>query len=623
MEFIKLNCPNCNGRIEYKEGHTLKCPYCGTELMLKENNVYYVDQTINNYYGTTPANPTARPNLNLKALLIAPIVIIGVLFGYFLLYSNQAEHDSHKEISVRTMPESEVLQYFLRDIFNKGEAMPTKEEIASIRYLSTHYSEDQWHFDYSLDDPFTNEQAEISSYVITDKLLNTQRIEQKDFEAFTGLTALKLMNEYEISQSREVRFQHMQGLKSYSAGFNESFGSFAQYFDDKTKIVELSTQIRSNAEMALLLEFPNLQSLEITYVDESVTDFQLLNQLPLRSLSITYINDLKWLSSLTSLESLTVNYSEATDFKPLYSLSQLQELKFKMVKNLKTLDFVQNMPSLQSFDLEGVGITSLERLRNKTSLTNLRVSYLSKLDNIDAVNSLTSLTELSMTGYHGTVPSIALPNLKKAELIDSFIPKLEAPALKSLTVYEGISNDLDGAKLVKYPQLEQLTVMEYGNFIGISSLNRLPSLQVLNLNETAFFDETSALFNLQHVKTINCNECRFQINSQHPFANSTLEHLTLNQASIRIGNGDWLHEMDKVMPYFADFAALRSFTVQDSSLQSLSFMKNWQHIEVLHLENNAISDVEPLVNLPHLQKLYILGNQVQNKSVLNKGILIY
>lgn len=623
MEFIKLNCPNCNGRIEYKEGHTLRCPYCGTELMLKENNVYYVDQTINNYYGTTPANPTARPNLNLKALLIAPIVIIGVLFGYFLLYSNQAEHDSHKEISVRTMPESEVLRYFLRDIFNKGEAMPTEEEIASLRYLSTHHSGDQWHFDYSFDDPFTNEQAEISNYVITDKLLNTQRIEQKDFEAFTGLTALKLMNEYEISQSREVSFRHMQGLKSYSAGFNESFRLFAQYFGDKTKIVELSTQIRSNAEMALLLEFPNLQSLEITYVDESVTDFHLLNQLPLRSLSITYINDLKWLSSLTSLESLTVNYSEATDFKPLYSLSQLQELKFKMVKNLKTLDFVQNMPSLQSFDLEGVGITSLERLRNKTSLTNLRVSYLSKLDNIDAVSSLTSLTELSMTGYHGTVPAIALPNLKKAELIDSFIPKLEAPALKSLTVYEGISNDLDGAELVKYPQLEQLTAMEYGNFIGISSLNKLSDLQVLNLNETAFFDEMSALFNLQHVKTINCNKCLFQINSQHPFANSTLEHLTLNQASIRIGNGDWLHEMDKVMPYFADFSALRSFTVQDSSLQSLSFMKNWQQIEVLHLENNAISDVEPLVNLPHLQKLYILGNQVQNKSILDKGILIY
>ncbi|WMT40886.1 hypothetical protein RE628_28045 [Paenibacillus sp. D2_2] len=113
MEFIKLNCPNCNGNIDFKEGETFKCPYCGTELMLKENNVYYIDQTINNYYGTTPpVNTTARPNLNLKALLIIPIVIIGALFGYFLLYGNQTEYGSHKEISVRTMPESEVLLFF-------------------------------------------------------------------------------------------------------------------------------------------------------------------------------------------------------------------------------------------------------------------------------------------------------------------------------------------------------------------------------------------------------------------------------------------------------------------------------------------------------------------------------
>jgi Leucine-rich repeat (LRR) protein len=595
--------------------------------MLKENNVYYVDQTINNYYGTTPVNTTARPNLNLKALLIVPIVIIGVLFGYFLLYGNQTEYGGHKEISVRTMPESEVLLFFLRDIFNKGEAMPTEEEIASIHYLSAYQDKDhQWHFDYSLDDPFTNKQAAITDYVIIDKILNTQRIEQKDFEAFTGLMALKLMNEYEISQSKEVSFQHMQGLKSYSAGFNESFGSFAQYFGDKTKIIELSTQIRSNAEMALLLEFPNLQSLEISYVDESVTDFHLLNQLPLKSLSLTtaQINDLKWLSSLTGLESLTIDNNDATDFSAFYSLSQLQELKLTSVRNLKTLDFIQNMPNLQSLDLNNIDLTNIERLRNKSSLTNLRLSSLYKLESIDAVNSLTSLTELAIMGYHGTTPSIVAPNLKKAELSGSFIPKLKAPALKSLTVdISGTADSLDGAELVKFPRLEQLTAMESGDFTGISSLNRLPKLQTLNLNETSFYDETSALFNLQHVKTLNCNECRFQINSEEPFANNTLEHLTLNQVYFRIGNGDWLHEMDKVMPYFANLTALRSFTMQDSSLQSLNFMKSWKQVEELHLENNAISNVEPLASLPHLQKLYILGNQVQNKSVLDKGVMIY
>ena len=62
MAFIPLNCPNCNGRIEYKEGEILKCPYCETELLLKQNHVYYVDQTINHYHGT-PQNSTEAERL--------------------------------------------------------------------------------------------------------------------------------------------------------------------------------------------------------------------------------------------------------------------------------------------------------------------------------------------------------------------------------------------------------------------------------------------------------------------------------------------------------------------------------------------------------------------------------
>ncbi|MCU6709225.1 leucine-rich repeat domain-containing protein [Paenibacillus sp. J5C_2022] len=620
MEFIKLNCPNCNGKIENKKGKTFKCPYCETELLLKENNVYFVNQSINNYYGTAPANTTVQPKTNVMTVFIVALVLICSIAGYFLWTSNQSENSSDVKLSIRSMPESEVLLFFLKDILNKGAAMPTEEEIASIRYLSTRKYEDQWHFAYSFDDPFTNEQANISDYVITDKILNTQRIEQKDFEAFSGLTGLNFMNEYEVSQSQKVSFRHLKGLKGYTGAFNESFSSFAHYFGDKAKIVELTTQIRSNAEMALLLEFPNLQSLEITYVDESVTDFHLLNQLPLKSLGISYINDIKWLSSLTGLESLTVNDSEATDFSSLYSLSQLQELKLSFVKNLKTLDFIQNMPILQSLDIQNAPITNLERLRNKQSLTKLRVSSLSQLESVDVVNSLTSLTDLSITGYYGSESTFALSNLKKAELSTSFLTKLEAPALKSLTINK-LSKDLNGADLVKYPQLEQLSVMK-GTFKGIHSLNSLPSLQTLNLNETAIYEETSAVFNLQHVTTINCYKCELEFNDQDLLSNNTLEHLTLNHAYFQIGNEN-VKEMDNVMPHFANLTGLRSFTMQDNSLQSLDFMKNWQQIEVLHLENNAISNVEPLVNLKKLQKVYILGNQVQNISVLDNAVLIY
>lgn len=170
MEFIKLNCPNCNG---IQGRADIQVPLCEAELLLKENKVYHIDQTINNYYGAPPA-PVARPKTNVKMLLILPLLIVCSIFGYVFMTNNQSQTGSDVKGSVRTMPESEVLLFFLKDIFNKGAAMPTEEEIASNRYLSTRFYEDQWHLAYSFDDPFTNGQAEITDYVIMDKLFNKQ-----------------------------------------------------------------------------------------------------------------------------------------------------------------------------------------------------------------------------------------------------------------------------------------------------------------------------------------------------------------------------------------------------------------------------------------------------------------
>ncbi|WP_339304124.1 leucine-rich repeat domain-containing protein [Paenibacillus sp. FSL R5-0519] len=43
----------------------------------------------------------------------------------------------------------------------------------------------------------------------------------------------------------------------------------------------------------------------------------------------------------------------------------------------------------------------------------------------------------------------------------------------------------------------------------------------------------------------------------------------------------------------------------------------------LHLENNAISNIETLSKVPDLQKVYLSGNTVQNKSVLGTDVHVY
>lgn len=622
MAFIPLNCPNCNGRIEYKEGEILKCPYCETELLLKQNHVYYVDQTINHYHGTPPKTAPLKQAASVKLLLMLMLVLTGAIGTYFY-YSNSSTYPkTEANLPVRKMPESEVLLSFLRDIFDKGSALPTEEELARLRYLTVEHSEnDQWKFTYSLSDPFSDEQAEKITYITQDKKLNSQRIDQRDFEAFKGLTALDLTNTYEISQTDQTTLAHMSGLKSYGGAFNESFSKFSGYFGDKSKITELSTQLRSNQELALLLEFPNLNSLSITYVDESVTDFFLLNKLPLKSLSLTFVDELGWLSSMTGLSSLSIHYSEATDLQPLYALTQLQELRLSFLTNVKSIDFVQNMPALQTLDLENVNFSSLERLAGKASITKLRLASLGQLGSVKTINSLPSLRELALSGYYKEAEALTLPNVGRVEIPSSFLTGLKAPATTSLTLRGG-SGELNLAALGKFPKLEQLSLWEIDEITRLGALDALPRLETLNIYDSSLFKESDALFRLKQVKSLMCSECRLNFEQKVAAENSVLEHLTLEQPYFSINNTS-VTEVDQMMPYFANMSALRSFTLQDSNLASLEFMSHWQAIEELHLENNAISNIETLSQLPNLQKVYLSGNSVQNKSVLGAGVHVY
>jgi Leucine-rich repeat (LRR) protein len=625
LNFIPLTCPNCNGRIDYKEGKTFKCPYCDTELLLKENHVYHVDQTVNHYYGAQPeAMPKAQPQSANRAPLVVIFLLLASLGVYFTFASFSSGTKPIKaNHAVRTLPQSKVLITFLQEIMRKGAAMPTEEEIAKLRYLSVSQNKDkQWQFTYSFEDPYSKPQVVKYTYVTQDKILNKERIDQKDFEAFSGLVELDLRGTYEISGDDDISFAHMAELKGYGGGFNESFRIFADYFGEKSKLVELTTQIRSNAELAMLLQFPNLRKLSITYVDESVTDFALLNQLAsLDSLSLTFFDNLGWVSSLTGLKSLSIEHSEATDFSALYALTKLQELRLSFVPNLKSIDFVQNMPALQTLDLESTDLANLERLSGKSSLTKLRLGSLSKLDSVAFVNSLTSLKELRLTGYYKEETPLSLPNAGQIELPGKFLADLQAPAVTTLTV-NGSDDELDAAELARFPKLARLALSDYWEFNNLRALNDIPTLQTLILNDVDFYEETAGLFRLKHVKRIECTECTLNMESGETVENTALEQLTLQKTSYNIANNA-VSEIDKALPFFAGMKGLRSFTLQDSTLASVAFMEGWQAIEDLHLENNAIADLKPLAGLPKLKRLFIQGNPVQNQSVLGEGVTVY
>lgn len=620
MSLIQLKCPNCGGQISQKNDDIFQCPFCNTELIMKKNHVYHVDQTINNYYGTTPAQVRPAPNTKWIAALVL-IIMAGFLAYIFFNSATSVRQEEARVTAVRTMPESQVLLSFVQQILDKGKAQPTTEDLAQITSLSVQYIDNQWHFTYSLKEPSTNGSSAPQVYVMQDKLLNTQRIEQKDFEAFTGLTSLEFNNTYEINKSESLSLAHLQHLKSFGGSFNESFQQAAAYLGDKSRVQSLTTQIRNNTELALLLEFKNLHSLDLTYVDESVTDFHLLGQLPLESLTVTGLDDFNWISAMTNLKSLGIGYSEATDFNALYGLTALEELRLRFDSNLKTLDFVANMPNLQLLELTNSNISSLEALRDKKSLTRVYLSSVHQLDQVDALNSLPSLKEISLQGYYGKAAQLQLTHLTKAELPIAFVAQLDAPALLSLTV-DANDKEMPLSSLHSFPELEVLTISEAYPLVDIPALNQLKNMHTLVLDDMFFTEGVRDLFALQQVTTLDCKECIFTLDAKEPITDSGLEHLRLSKPSFRV-NQEYINEVDQALPYFAGLNSLRSFSMQDSVMQSLAFMEGWQQIEELHLENNAITDLQPLVHLPNLKQLYVTGNPVRNATVLSEQVHVY
>lgn len=371
----------------------------------------------------------------------------------------------------------------------------------------------------------------------------------------------------------------------------------------------------------MLLDFPNLSSLAITYVDESVTDLHLLSKLPLKSLSLTFVNDLGWLSSMTGLSSLAIYHSETTDLQPLYALTGLQKLKLSYLANVKSIDFVQNMPALQTLDLENVNISSLERLAGKTSLTSLRLASLSKLGSVAAVNTLTSLREFTLSGYYEEAKALTLPGAKRVEIPTSLLSGLKAPAVTNLTLRGG-NGELSMAGLGKFPALAELSLWGIDDITQLGKLDSLPRLKTLSIYDSSLYSESDALFRLKQVNSLVCSECRLNFGQAAAAPNSALERLTLDRPYFSRNNTS-ISEVDQIMPYFANLSALRSFTLQDNNLASLEFMSKWQAVEELHLENNAISDIELLSKLPKLQQVFLAGNSVANKSVLDAGVLVY
>ena len=351
--------------------------------------------------------------------------------------------------------------------------------------------------------------------------------------------------------------------------------------------------------------------------------------------------DLAGLTSLTKLRKLSINGFD-TKFEHLNILSgmpQLTELLFYDVKDLKTLDFVKNMPNLKTLHIEDCPILSLDGLKGSLSLTSLTLDGCHDLKDISALNTLTSLKTLDVAYiWNFDLNFTKLNNLtalSDVSITSDYLPALSGlSSVKKLFIYE-VSNSYSFEPISNMHSLSELELRSY-NWSEkpdmVSFLAKLPKLKslIFSYGCLANTGEYSDVFSLPQVtkikiKPVNTGSSYLSISMSRLKNNHVLKEL--DTGGVQIYNTDMPDSSVVNLGEYADeflghFPKLKKLNVSSSHIDSLEFVKKLPQLEELDISNNYVTDIKDLLKLKHLKKLNCTGNQISNLDLLPESVKV-
>ena len=671
MKIISMKCPQCQGNLDIKEdqrGKFTTCPFCGTRFLLEEEQPN-INQTINirevhigDTRRTTESPRTVKRSPVLSGL-VATIIIITVFTLFIPMLFRQFERmdisskiqEAAMEVSYRTTPESEAVKEFVETVFGKSVAEITANEYASIKYLkirrqptgsiSSKTSDTPWLFTYS------KEVGEYGKAVNpeTIKIKGTESIVEDDMQVFTGLESLDLSGDSDISpvdKYENVDFRNLKNLHYFTGTSSEQLTSLPS-FDDIQNIYGLgSNYVNGKEYLAELKKFSKLKTLNIRSISKDfAADLTFLSSFPeLEELSLDFDSGSTWdlggLSSLTKLKGLDINGYD-TKFEHLNVLSgmpQLEKIRFKNVKELKTLDFAKNMPNLKSLDIEYCPVINLNGLKDSISLTSLSLTNCGDLKDASALATLTSLKNLNIAdiwNFDVKFPKLhKLTALTEVDLEASHLNIIEGmPSIKRLYIYE-TSQEYSFKPLLGMDSLAELELCDYSWAVKpdmTQCLAKLPKLRTLTFGygTLAHDGDYTGVFSLPQVtklrikpKDTGSGYIILSINKLKD--NKVLKELDTGGAELM--NIDKGYNTESFGEYANDFLShfpkLKKLNVSNSHIENLNFVSKMPGLESLDISNNYITDISKLLKLKKLKTLTCDKNQIANLDLLPDSVKI-
>ena len=679
MKIISMKCPQCQGNLDIKEeqmGKFTTCPYCGTKFLLEEDkpNINFNIKEL--HIGDTGMSPDySRKTVPSSAL---PLTFILCILGAVLIIlvpqimkttssrniysdtvSTAEETSSSPFVPYRTKPESKAVIDFVETVFKKPLSEIKKADYESIKYLkvdreavpitSEKNDSTPWIFTYA---------KKTANYGAPDKpiklkIAGTKNIIEDDFQVFTELETLDFSNESDIVYAYDsVDFMNLKKLHYYTGSSRETINSLPLLNINNIYGLGAASFSDIDNNVKALKTYKNLKVINLIYLKKGdiIKDLSFLSSFPdVESLSLYFTEGEKWdlagITSLTKLKTLSIKCNKTTfeHFNVLSGMPQIENLSFEYVDDLKTLDFVKNMPYLKSLSIDSCPVVKLNGLKNCISLTSLTLDRCGDLTDVSALATLKSLKKLSISAIWNY--NITFPNLSKLTALSdvdirardlSIIAGMSS--IKRLEI-EDIGNEAYSFKPVAgMNNLEELTLYDYDWLIKpdmAQYLAKLPKLKTINFGygSIAHYGDYTDVFSLPQVTKIvsfspksdgsGINYIILSVKSLKD--NKVLKELDLSGTEIYNNDVD-KGSTDKFGVYankfLSHFPNLKKLNLSDTYIDNLDFVDKMPSLEELDISKNYVTDISKLLKLKKLKKLTCDTDMIVNLDLLPKSVKV-
>lgn len=463
----------------------------------------------------------------------------------------------------RYMPQSSFFREMAEIVFGKACANISREEFASVTALVINLDDKDIYCQVNND--------EIHSMTIT----SAAGMDLSDLKFFPGLEYISLVGD-------SLESGDLDGLERLTAVYAENT------LDELYKIIPRPENITTlsvtdsffKRDLEGVQNFPNLLYLTVAY--DHLEDISALNDMP----------------GLLGLALLDCDY--LMDYSPLMNMTNLEQLSIQS-SQLKTIDFIKVMPNLTYLGVEDSQILNIDAVANCPKLTELYLMKNYSVDDYTPVGDLVNLTDLTIhKDTHAPIPSLGnLTNLVTASfgnLWEDELPLVTAASNISQLYLEHNYDD-DHLELLADLPLTTLSMIDcsISGDHPLAFLTELADLTYLDLSESYIFGNIEEVFGIPGLQYLYLKETTGVIDFDNLPANEDL--IVLYMSGLTIKTEPWGYEYYYLRDHYDMF-------------------EKYPNVEWLYLAELDIDNIEFVSNMPNLQYLDIIGNNVTSLKPL-------